>query len=128
LLFDLHPPITAPSKLRLSFSTSFGNSKTSTLGLVPMQSVTNLGPRHHQGKKVYFVRVRLGLYHPSVQRIQALYLVAQRRNLLVEPRVASGTVGPWRSALSSCERYRAMLSSICSSRRCILAMRKRREL
>src|ERR1700730_14960171 len=56
--FVLHPPITAPSKLRMSFSTSFGTSKTSTLGLVPMQSVTNLGPRHHQGKKVYFVRVR----------------------------------------------------------------------
>jgi hypothetical protein len=35
--------ITAPSKLRMSFSTGFGNTKTSTLGVVPMRSVTNLG-------------------------------------------------------------------------------------
>src|SRR3982074_100650 len=35
--------------------------------------------------------------------------------------LASSTASPGRSALSSCERYRAMLSSICASRRCILA-------
>ena len=28
----------------------------------------------------------LGLHHLSVQRVQALYLLAKRRNLLVEPR------------------------------------------
>jgi hypothetical protein len=35
--------ITAPSRLRMSFSTGFGNTKSSTLGAVPMRSVTNLG-------------------------------------------------------------------------------------
>jgi hypothetical protein len=35
--------ITAPSRLRMSFSTGFGNTKTSTLGVVPMRSVANLG-------------------------------------------------------------------------------------
>ena len=35
--------ITAPSRLRMSFSTGFGNTKTSILGVVPMRSVTNLG-------------------------------------------------------------------------------------
>lgn len=50
--------ITAPSKLRMSFSTGFGNTKSSTLGVVPMRSVTNLGKYDHQGKKVFLVRVR----------------------------------------------------------------------
>jgi hypothetical protein len=56
--FVLHPPITSPSKLRISFSIGFRNTKTSTLGVVPTRSVTNLGPWDHQGKKVSFVRLR----------------------------------------------------------------------
>jgi hypothetical protein len=42
--------------LRISFFTGFGNTKTWTLGEVLTQSVTNLGPWDHQGKKATFVR------------------------------------------------------------------------
>jgi hypothetical protein len=52
--FVFHPPITAPSRLRISFFTGFGNTKTWTLGVVLTQSVTNVGPWDHQGKKVSF--------------------------------------------------------------------------
>jgi hypothetical protein len=61
--FVLHPPITAPSKLRISFSIGVRNTKTSTLGVVPTRSVTNLGPWDHQGapqRGVFSGQIRTG--------------------------------------------------------------------
>ena len=45
--FVLHPPNYGTPRLRMGFSTGFGNTKTSTLGVVPMRTVTNFGPRDH---------------------------------------------------------------------------------
>src|SRR6059036_630027 len=58
-----------------------------TLNIVPNHPATSAtcGHRASIGVSQGYLLV-LGLHHQSVQTVQALYLLAQRRNLLVEPR------------------------------------------